>query len=138
MNTYRYEDMEIGMTESFSKEITEEMMEAFMEHTGDDNPLHRDPAYAKEHGFEDRVVYGMLSASLISTLGGVYLPGKYCLIQQVEVKFVRPVYIGDELFVSGTVKELNDSVRQAVIKVEVKNREGEKVIRGKLYVGFLE
>lgn len=138
MNAYRYEDMEIGMEESFSKKITEEMMEVFMQHTGDSNPLHRDPVYAKEHGFGDRVVYGMLSASLISTLGGVYLPGKYCLIQQVEVKFVRPVYIGDELSVSGIVKELNDSVRQAVIKVEVKNQEGEKVIRGKLYVGFLE
>lgn len=138
MNTYKYKDLKVGLSESFKKEITSEMMESFLQITGDVNPLHSENEFAIDHGFKGRVVYGMLSASLISSLGGVYLPGKYCLIQQVEAKFVKPVFIGDILTVCGTVKELNDSVQQAVIKVEIKNQYGKKVVRGNLYVGFLE
>lgn len=137
MNEYRFQDLQLGLTESFECTVTAEMMETFRRITGDINPLHKDTQYAKEHGFEDCVVYGMLSASFISTLGGVYLPGKYCLIQSVETKFVKPVFVGDVLTVSGTVKELNDTVQQAVIKVEIK-RNAEKVVRGSLKVGFLE
>lgn len=138
MNEYKFENLAIGLTESFEHTVTAEDMERFLSTTGDVNPLHNDALFAKEHGFADRVVYGMLTASLISTLGGVYLPGKYCLIQQVETKFSNPVFIGDILTVSGCVKELHESVKQAVIKVEIRNQKGEKVVRGNLYVGFLE
>jgi 3-hydroxybutyryl-CoA dehydratase len=138
MNEYRYDSLYVGKSESFQYNITEEKMDLFCKLTGDINPLHVNSEFAHEHGFQDRVVYGMLSASLISTLGGVFLPGRYCLIHQVECKFLSPVYIGDELTVCGTVKELNDSVRQAVIKIEIKNQKEEKVIRSTLKVGFLK
>lgn len=138
MNEYRYEDLSIGLTESFSHVVTKEDMENFLRISGDVNPLHNDADFAKEKGFKDRVVYGMLTASLISTMGGVYLPGKYCLIQQVESKFVSPVFIGDELTVTGKVSELNDSVKQAVIKIEIRNQEDKKVVRAILKVGFLD
>ncbi|MCM1467302.1 MAG: MaoC family dehydratase [Alistipes sp.] len=116
-----------------------EKIEKFRELTGDINPLHVNEDFAANYGFGGRVVYGMLSASLISTLGGVYLPGRYCLIQQIEgCKFLSPVYIGDILTVTGTVKELNDSVRQAVIQVSIRNQESKKVVKAILKVGFLE
>ena len=137
MNEYRFSDLKIGQSEAFTHVITADEMAAFCRTTGDRNPLHIDKDFAQSHGFASNVVYGMLTASLISTLGGMYLPGKYCLIQQVETKFLAPVYEGDELEVIGTVKELNESVQQAVIKVEIK-RAGKKVVRGSLYVGFLE
>ena len=137
MNEYTFNQLYIGMQESFECKITEEMMERFWANTGDENPLHHDREFAVAHGFSDCVVYGMLSASFISTLGGVYLPGKYCIIQQVEAKFTSPVYVGDTLRVVGTVQELNESVQQSVIKVEMLSS-GKKVLRGKLYVGFLE
>jgi 3-hydroxybutyryl-CoA dehydratase len=138
MNEYRYEDLKVGMSETFKYTVTAEKMKLFCEISGDTNPLHTELLYAKEHGFKQKVAYGMLSASLISALGGVYLPGKYCLIQQVEIKFLNPVYEGDELTVCGTVKELKDCVKRAVIKVEMKNQEGKKVVKGTLDVGFLE
>lgn len=138
MNEYKFDDLTIGFEESFQCEVTAEKMEGFKKITGDINLLHNDDNFAYNHGFNGRVVYGMLSASLISTLGGVYLPGKYCLIQQVESKFLSPVYIGDILTVKGIVKELNDSVKQAVIKIEIRNQELKKVVKGVLKVGFLE
>jgi len=137
MNDYKFEDIKVGMVESFERKITEEMMSKFMEITGDINPLHNDSEFAEEKGYDSRVVYGMLTASMISTLGGVYLPGKRCLIHSVEVKFAKPVYINDILTIYGTVVEVHESVRQIEIKVVIKNQHGKTVCKGKLKAGML-
>ncbi len=138
MNQYRMDDITLGMEASFSKTITHEMMERFCELTGDVNPLHRDGEFAKEHGFKDRVVYGMLSSALISTLAGVYLPGKYCLIQGVDVKMKRPVYVGDTLTVKGVVKEIHESVNCIETKITIVNQDGAIVSKGMLKTGFVK
>lgn len=137
MNEYTYETLSIGIEEKFVIEIKEDMMNIFLSITGDENPLHNDESFARHVGFSKRVVYGMLTSSFLSTLAGVYLPGKYSLIHQVETKFVRPVYIGDVLTVSGRVTELFDSVKQMSMKVVIVNQKGETVLRGTMKVGFL-
>lgn len=137
MNSYVIEELSIGQTEKFQVLITEKMMENFLEITQDVNPLHLDKEFAREKGFTDRVVYGMLTSSFISTLGGVFLPGKNCLIQSVETKFIKPVYIGDTLTICGEVTEINETVKQVEIKVTITNQEEKKVVRGKLKVGVL-
>lgn len=76
MKEYMYADLQIGMTETFQHLITDESMEFFLKMTGDVNPLHRSERYAGEHGFTGKVVYGMLSAALLSTLGGGVLARK--------------------------------------------------------------
>lgn len=138
MNQYRFEDLAVGMEEHFSATVRADMMDAFHALSGDPNPLHLNADFARAHGFENRVVYGMLTASLLSTLGGGYLPGELCLIQSVETKFLRPVFIGDTLTVRGVVEELHASVRRAVLKVEIRNQHGEKVLRGIMKVGVLD
>ena len=138
MNRYRFEDISIGLTERFTRKVTEEMMESFYQMTGDENPLHRDDTFAKRMGFSGRVVYGMLTASFLSTLAGVYLPGERSLIHKVETEFPRPVRIGDELTVTGKVSEINETFRFFVMKVTITNQEGKKVCRGKMQIGFLE
>nr|MCR4851331.1 MaoC family dehydratase N-terminal domain-containing protein [Lachnospiraceae bacterium] len=103
MNSYSFDELDIGHEESFSVTVTEEMMADFLKITGDVNPLHNDEDFAKKKGFDSRVVYGMLTASFFSTLAGVYIPGEKCLIEEVNYKFTKPVYIGDELTVSGKI-----------------------------------
>lgn len=138
MNYYEYEDLFIGQKEEFSVEITEQMLDSFQHITGDVNPLHNNDDFAKKHYYPQRVVYGMLTASFLSTLGGVYLPGEKCLIQSVETKFTNPVFVGDVLMVSGQITELHDSVRQIVLKVVIKNQDGKKVLRGTMKLGVLQ
>lgn len=135
MNDFSYEEIEVGHKESFSVTVTEEMMDKFLAITGDVNPLHNDEDYARSAGHPGRVVYGMLSASLLSTLAGVYLPGKRSLIHEVKIKFAKPVYIGDTLTVEGTVEEKHDVYSLLVLKVTVRNQSGDKVCRAKMQVG---
>jgi len=135
MNEYKISDISIGMKEAFSVTITEQMMQEFLDITSDVNPLHVNEQYAKENGFDNRVVYGMLTASMISTLGGCYLPGKYCLIQGVDIRFAKPVFVGDILEVLGEVSKVDFDLRYLEIKVTIKNQKGEKVLRGILKAG---
>lgn len=131
MKEYRYSDIQIGQTESFTKEITVEMENAFRGITGDENPLHRDDAFAQSNGgrFKSHVAFGMLTASLLSTLAGVYLPGKYSLIHSVEnISFKRPVYAGDVLTVQGTVEDKLDGLDLILLKVKITNQEGKCVL----------
>ena len=138
MNHYNYEEIEVGQEEHFSVTITEEKMTAFREITGDINPLHNDESFAKEKGFNKRVVYGLLTSSFLSTLAGVYLPGEHSLIHTVETEFVKPVFIGDELTIKGTVKEKDDNFKLIWLKIVIINQKGEKVCRAKMRVGFIE
>ena len=135
MNEYTYDEIAIGQKESFSVTVTDEMMESFRNLTGDINPLHNDKDYAISKGHPDRVVYGMLTGSLLSTLAGVYLPGKRSLIQEVKLKFAKPVYIGDTLTVEGVVEEKHDSYSLIILKVTIRNQNGDKVCRAKMQIG---
>lgn len=135
---YRYEETAVGTRETFSVTVTEKMLEDFYAITQDNNPLHRDQAYAVQKGYADRVVYGMLTASLFSTLAGVYLPGRYSLIHSVETKFLRPVYVGDELTVSGVVKEKEDACRMLILQLLITNQNGDKVVKGRMQIKMLD
>lgn len=137
MNRYSLEDINVGMTESFERTISAEMLEKFRDITGDINPLHNDKDYAHERGYGGRVVYGMLVASLYSTLAGVYLPGEKSLLHEVNTKFKRPVFIGDVLTVSGKVTEVNDTFSRIVIDARIVNQKGETVNRGSITAGVL-
>lgn len=138
MNEYTYEQIGAGHKESFDVKVTEEMMEHFLQITGDRNPLHTDAEYAVTRNYADRVVYGMLTSSFYSTLAGVYLPGKYSLIHSVESKFLRPVYVGDTLMVSGTVKEKEDAYRMLILNLLIENQKGEKVSKGTMQIKMLD
>ena len=137
MNKYKFLDLYVNMSETFKYTVTEEKLLLFKKLTGDVNPLHCSEKYSKKKGYKGKVVYGMLSASLISTFCGVYLPGEYSFIRQMEVKFHRPVFVGEVLTIKGIVKEIYESVKQAIIKVDIMNIDDEKVVSGLVYVCFV-
>lgn len=138
MNEYTYDDILIGMTESFSKRITLEMEDAFRAITGDENPLHKDDVYAVQVSggkFERHVAFGMLTASLYSTVAGMYLPGKYSLIHSLEsVDFKKPVFAGDELFITATVKDKQDDLHLIILDVVIRNQNNKVVSKASMKV----
>ena len=138
MNHYRLANLTPGVTESFTVTITEEMMAPFYAITGDNSPIHMDADYAAGRGYPGRVVYGMLGASFLSTLAGVYLPGEHCLLHGVDLKFDKPIFIGDTLTVTGAVDEVNDTFREITIKASIVNQDGKKVTRAVIRAGVAQ
>lgn len=137
MNTYTFDQIRVGHTESFTARLGPEEMDLFARITGDVNPLHTDAGYARSRGYADRVAYGMLTSAYLSTLAGMYLPGERSLLQEVEVKFVRPVIPGEGivLTVTGTVTEKHELFRRLTVKVAVTGEDGVKYLRGTMKVG---
>ena len=138
MNTYTFSDIEVGLEESFKVIIDESKMDKFLEISKDVNPLHTDSDYAKEKGFSNRVVYGLLTSSFYSTLVGVYLPGKYCILQGIDIQFSKPVYIDDILNVSGRVSYVNDAFKRIEIKAIINNQENTKISKATIKVGLID
>jgi len=99
--------------------------------------LHTDAEFAKTKGYDSCVAYGMLTASFLSTLAGVYLPGEKSLIHSVETKFVKPVFVGDTLTITGKVSEKNELFSVITLKVTITNQRAEKVLRGSMQIGVL-
>lgn len=126
-----YEDIEIGETASITKMISEADIVNFAGIIGDFNPIHVDPEYAQDTMFGERIAHGMLTASFISTLVGCGIPGKNALYLSQEVKFVKPVHIGDTITATAEVIEKIDAKRRIVMRTVIKNQRGEVVVDGK-------
>lgn len=129
MNEYRYADIEIRHEESFFVSVSQDMLDKFKDITGDINLLHNDADFAIG-GYEGKVVYGFLVSSFYSSLAGVYLPGKWSLIYDVQIGMNAPVFIGDKLRVSGIVIEKDDAYKMLTLKLLINNQKGKKVSKG--------
>ncbi len=138
MNTYEYKDLKEGMKETFQKKITSEDILLFSKITGDRNSLHLDEDYAKTTQFGKKVVFGLLVNSLLSTLAGMHLPGKYSLILKVESNFKKPCFEGDILTVSGEIEKKNDFGKIIILKTAIENQKKDVVQEGKMYIQVLK
>lgn len=138
MNEYTLSEIQVGMTETFVKEITLEMEDAFRMISGDENPLHKSDEFAEEVSngkFTGHAAFGMLTASMYSTIAGMYLPGKYSLIHSFdELSFLKPVFVGDTLTVTGEVVDKDDTLGLIRLKVVIKNQHNKTVSRAKMKV----
>jgi 3-hydroxybutyryl-CoA dehydratase len=137
MNEYALADISVGMAQEFSVTVTTEMTTRFVEICGDVNPLHADRHYAESRGFRDRVVHGMLTSAFYSKLVGVYLPGKYCLLQGIKITFHQPVFAGDQLDVRGEVTHVSEALRVITVRGSITNQNGEIVSKAQIQVGFI-
>ncbi len=138
MNEYKFSDIEIGLEESFEVKIDASKMDKFLDISNDINPLHVDSNYAKKKGFPGRVVYGLLTSSFYSTLVGVHLPGKHCILQGIDIQFSKPVYIDDALKISGKVSYINEAYKQIEIRAFITNQNNEKVSKATIKTGVLD
>lgn len=142
MREYNFADIEIGLQESFSRDITAEMENKFRQISGDENPLHMDDSFAYEISggkYSSHVTFGLLTASLYSTLAGMYLPGKYSLIHSLEnLSFQQPVFTGDKLTVEGKVVDKDESLHLLRIKAVIKNQNNKTVSKAMMKVMVMQ
>lgn len=89
-----FEDLSLGMTAESETVVTEAVVQAFADVSGDSNPVHLDAAYAATTPFKERIAHGMLSAAYISALIGMKLPGPGSIYVSQTLSFRRPVKLG--------------------------------------------
>ena len=112
--TYYIDDLKPGMSESFSKTVSERDVELFGEVSGDMNPVHFDEDYAKTTIFGGRIVHGVLVLSLLSTVLGTKMPGPGAIFLNQSTRFKAPVRIGETVTAVCTVREVFPSRRRVI------------------------
>jgi acyl dehydratase len=125
-----YNDLAIGQKTSLTKTITEADLSHFIAITGDINPLHVDEDFAAQTFFGQRIVHGMLSASLFSTLVGLHIPGIGAIYKSQTLEFLSPVFIGDTLCAWFEIVSIDLGIEEIVIKSWIENQDGKIVIQG--------
>lgn len=136
MNAYRWSDLHVGLKHAFTASFTPEDAKAFAKISGDVNPLHVDPGYAQAAGYPAPVLFGMLTSSLYSQLVGVYLPGKFALLQGIDLDFNAPCFADDVLTVSGEIIFMSEAYRRLEIRASIRKPDGKLVSKARIRVGF--
>ena len=128
------EQLEVGKTFEITITITEEMVENFALATGDYNPIHMDEDYARGTIFKTRVVHGMLHAGLISGIVGTRFPGPGTIYMSQTLKFLKPVFIGDEVTYRLKVVEYIQEKNRLRLETVCINKRGETTLTGEALV----
>ena len=115
---YYLEDLSIGMDAIFAKTITEADVLMFAAVSGDTNPLHLNAEFAEKTRFQQRIVHGMLTTSLWSTLVGTRLPGPGSAYMGQEINFLKPVHIGDTVTAKLTITKIDTEKQRVVLNAE--------------------
>lgn len=117
------EGLEEGDTFEIKRTFTEADIVQFEALSHDHNPVHSDARYAVAKGFDGTIAQGLLTATLITEIGG-HLGW---LATSMSFKFKRPVYVGEELSCVWTIVRIDDRHR-AEAEVIVNNSTGQAVL----------
>jgi acyl dehydratase len=130
-------DFEPGQHVTLSKTFTDDDVQRFIEITGDVNPLHVDDAFAARTKFGRRVLHGMLTASIFSTMVGMLLPGRGAIYRSQTLRFLRPVHAGDTVTAHFVVRAVDRERHRLQIDAWIENEAGERVVEGECEAGLL-
>jgi 3-hydroxybutyryl-CoA dehydratase len=126
-------EIEVGQAAEFTKTVTEADVVMFAGITGDLNPAHIDQAWAEASRFGGRIAHGMLSASFISTVLGMKLPGPGTIYLEQSLRFTAPVKIGETVTARVVVAEILPKRRIRLTTTVVK-QDGTGVVEGEAVV----
>jgi acyl dehydratase len=118
--------MEPGSKFSFRRTLTEGDVSLFIGATWDVNPLHTDDIYVRDTPLGRRIVPGLLTASLLTHLGGLWA----FMATRMEMSFLAPVYIGETITAEVEIIDLDRDRGWVRIEGRCINQEGEVVMQG--------
>ena len=128
------ENIKIGDNAEFTKTVSETDIYLYAGVSGDFNPAHINEEYAKNTFFKTRIAHGMLSASFISTVIGLKLPGPGTIYLDQSLKFMAPVRMGDTITARVEIVEIMADKNKARLKTTCANQDGTTVLEGEAIV----
>jgi 3-hydroxybutyryl-CoA dehydratase len=130
-------DLKIGDKFSTSKQITDAVVRAFADLSGDYNPIHIDEEFAKTTQFGRRIAHGMISGALISAVLGYEFKERRVVYLSQTLKFVQPVFIDDTVTATATVKSIREDKPIVTLETVCSNQNGETTTKGEAVVMIL-
>lgn len=132
----KFSDLYVGQKASLQKTFTAADVTLFGGISLDVNPLHMSDEFAKTSIFGKRVVHGILTSGLISAVLANKLPGPGTIYLGQELKFVAPVFLGDDIKAEVEIAELREDKKIVKLNTTCYNQDGKPVITGMATVKF--
>lgn len=130
-------DIKIGDKFSKTRVVTDELIRAFAEVSGDYNPIHLDEEFAKTTRFGRRIAHGMLSGAFISAVLGYEFEARKIVYLSQTMRFVAPVFIDDTITTTGTVTNIRGDKGIITLETVCTNQDGEVTLKGEAAVMIL-
>lgn len=130
--------LKVGDKFSRSKKITDEVIKAFAELSGDYNPIHIDEEFAKRTRFGKRIAHGMISGALISAVLGDELSEKKVVYLSQTLNFVAPVFVDDTVTATATVTHIREDKPIVTLETVCTNQNDQVVVSGEAKIMLLE
>lgn len=120
---------QIGRKHAVVRTFTASEVDAFGHLSGDFNPLHMDDGFASHSPFGRRVVHGLLTAAVVSRAHTELTGPGFAYVGQ-ELRFLKPVFIGDSITVEVTIIGKKEAKRILIMDTMVRKQTGEAVLSG--------
>jgi len=133
----RYDEIKIDSKCSFFRTITGDDVLKFSLLSGDLNPLHVNDEFGNNSRFGKNIVHGMLTASLFSTLVGMYCPGQNSLYIGQTLKFKMPLFYDETVLVRGIVVRKVDALKIIIMSTEI-FRDNDLIVTGEAQIQLME
>ena len=129
-----FDELAIGDSAEFSKTVSETDVYMYAGISGDLNPAHINEAYAQGTFFKNRIAHGMLTASFISAVIGMQLPGPGSIYMGQTLEFLAPVRIGDTVTARVEVVEKIEAKKRVRLATTCTDQDGTRLISGEALV----
>lgn len=130
-------ELKIGDKFSTTKQITDQVVRAFAELSGDFNPIHLDEEFAAKTQFKKRIAHGMISGALISAVLGYEFKERKIVYLSQTLKFTAPVFLDDTVTATATVSNIREDKPIVTLETVCTNQNGETVVKGEAVVMVL-
>ena len=134
----QFNEISIGQKKTFEIKITEEMVENFADFSGDYNPLHLDPVFARSTPYGETIAHGMLILGHISDMM-IQEFGHYWISNgKLKIRFKAPVFIPSEIFTYGEIRKIVTESQTSLVEclIGCRDQTGKEVIRGDAYISL--
>jgi len=128
------DELSVGDAAEVSRVVTAGDIAGFVDSVGDRNPIHSDPQFAATTPFREPIAPGIWTAGLISGVLGTELPGPGTVYETQELRFLRPVGVGDSITARVEVVEILRGRNRVRLKTVCVNQRGEEVLAGEAWV----
>jgi phosphate acetyltransferase len=125
-----FDEINIGESANLTRTLSKDDIALFAVMSGDVNPAHLDEPYAESSMFHRIIAHGMWGGALVSAVLGTKLPGPGTIYLGQDLKFRKPVGLGDTITVTVTAKEKRPDKHVVIFDCRCVNQNSEEVITG--------
>ncbi len=123
----------VGQRARRTQTVTAKHVELYAEITGDRNPLHFEPDFAKRTRFGRLVAQGGITAGMLNALVAMDLPGPGTVFMNQSLRYLAPTYLGDTLTAEVEVLSLKPDKPVCQLRATITNQDGTVVLEAECW-----